>query len=87
MSRSVFYHCLLLFKDLPTMDTAALAECENGELRLIGGADEREGNLQICFNQVWGSVCHDRGEFSTNEARVSCSQLGYNPSGTSHNPL
>ena len=56
-------------------------DCEDGELRLVGGMNKREGNLQICFNGVWGSVCLNNRDSFLTEAAVACRQLGYNPSG------
>lgn len=68
-------------KIFTNIHATAAAQCNDGDLHLFGGDNQREGNLQICFNQVWGSVCHNRGDFSIDEARVACNQLGYNPSG------
>ena len=56
--------------------------CDDGDLRLVGGRnDEKEGNLEICFNGVWGSVCQNERDFYKSEAAVACRQLGYNPLG------
>ena len=54
--------------------------CQDGDLRLAGGRNTQEGNLQICLNGVWGSVCGADG-FSFTEATVVCTQIGYNPTG------
>ena len=50
------------------------ANCTNGELRLVGGANESEGRVEICINNAWGAVC-DSG-FTKEEAKVVCRQLG-----------
>ena len=42
-------------------------------VRLVGGEDDKEGRVEICYNNVWGSVCDD--SWSTNDARVVCRQL------------
>ena len=42
-------------------------------IRLAEGSDT-EGLLEICFNDVWGTVC--RSGWNDNEARVVCRQLG-----------
>ena len=51
----------------------SVAVCTNGEVRLAGGNDT-EGRVEICFNGVWGTVCHDL--WDNNDARVVCRQLG-----------
>ena len=47
--------------------------CTQGAIRLQGGTAD-EGRVEICNNNVWGTVCDD-GWGSTN-ARVACQQLG-----------
>lgn len=49
--------------------------CDDGELRLVNGAAENLGRLEICYDNIWGSVCDD--QFGRNEAIVVCRQLGY----------
>ena len=49
------------------------AMCSNGDVRLVGGANELEGRLEICINRAWGTVCSDG--FSENEANIVCSGL------------
>ncbi len=34
----------------------------------------REGRIEICFNQAWGTVCDTL--FSIPDAKVACNQLG-----------
>ena len=57
------------------MDTS----CNNGDVRLVGGINELEGRVEICYNKMWGSVCHY--SWSTYDANVVCKQLGYQPTG------
>lgn len=55
--------------------TPSAQNCSNGELRLVGGDVANEGRVEICFNNRWGTVCHDH--WSGLDAVVVCSQLGY----------
>ena len=57
------------------------ANCTTGELRLVGGSEIYEGRLEVCINQLWGSVC--RSSFSTSDIQVACRDLGYQRYGES----
>ena len=48
--------------------------CTHGALRLVGGADNSQGRLEICINNAWGTVC--REGFGLADAKVVCGQLG-----------
>ena len=61
-----------------------MADCVDGELRLVNGSDEREGRLEICFNRAWGTICAD--EFNQTEATVACGQLGFSREGAVLSP-
>ena len=52
--------------------------CQNGDIRLQGGS-ELTGRVEICNNEVWGSVCD--GSFDNTDAGVVCGQLGFAPIG------
>ena len=56
-----------------------LAKCEDGDLRLIGGASEAEGRLEVCFDKRWGTI--DGDGWTQTDTQVACSQLGYHTSG------
>lgn len=49
--------------------------CVEGDVRLVGGSDAKEGRVEICRDNVWGTVCND-GWNDDNNAFVVCNQLG-----------
>ena len=49
--------------------------CSDGEVQLRGGSSLLEGNVEVCRNQQWGTVCDTM--WDTNDAGVVCRQLGY----------
>lgn len=52
--------------------------CTEGDIRLRGGTSTT-GRVEICFRNVWGTVCDD--SWSPFDARVVCVQLGLPSSG------
>jgi len=42
---------------------------------LVGGTSASEGRVEICVNNVWGTVCDNSWE--SIDAAVVCRQLGY----------
>lgn len=54
------------------------AACTQGAIRLVGGANEMEGRVEVCNNNMWGTIC-DYG-WDLNDARVACWQSGFSSS-------
>ncbi|XP_072173867.1 uncharacterized protein [Diadema setosum] len=52
------------------------------ELRLVDGADEHEGRVEILCDGVWGTAC-DLG-WGTEEGNAVCRQLGYSGAASVH---
>ncbi|ELU03874.1 hypothetical protein CAPTEDRAFT_41913, partial [Capitella teleta] len=44
-------------------------------VRLVNGANEREGRVEIAHAGQWGTICDD--DFGKQEADVICRSLGY----------
>ena len=53
--------------------------CDDGDIRLVGGTNQYEGRVEVCWNEVWGTVCHDY--WSTQDGIVACRQLGFSTTG------
>ena len=51
----------------------AATTCIQGDIRLQGGNDT-QGRVEICSNNIWGTVCDDM--WDDTDARVACRQLG-----------
>ena len=54
-------------------------QCNNGDLRLIGGSNSFEGRVEICWNNEWATICDDF--WDAGDASVVCNQLRYDTSG------
>lgn len=75
---------LLYHSTLTLVHSCALADnstnCDLGAMRLVGGANELEGRVEICLGGVWGSICDDF--WSTQDASVACKQLNFSSQGS-----
>ena len=50
------------------------ADCEHGDIRLVGGSDPYQGRIEVCVNNAWGTVCNKQWSFA--EGSVACRRLG-----------
>ena len=80
----IYYHSL--FVPINHLNAAATEYriCIDGDVRLSRGGYEREGLVEVCVNNRWGTICGDsNSEWDKNEAAVVCSQLGFDLAETS----
>lgn len=58
-----------------------ITDCTRDQIRVVGVSDanKTEGRLEICNNELWGTVCSERIDRTT--AMVACRELGYNTPG------
>ena len=57
----------------------SIAPCTTGQLRLAGSNITYEGRVEICMNNMWGTVCDD--SWGSADATVVCRELGYSAQG------
>ena len=57
------------------LNSDCIAVCIDGDIRLVEGQSISEGRVEICFNNVYGTVCDN--SWDSLDAAVVCSQLGF----------
>ena len=69
----------VVYSPLPSLYVDVSLACTNGDIRLVGGASNLEGRVEICVRDTWGTVCDD--SWNAVDASVACGQLGFSRSG------
>ena len=52
-------------------------ECNSGDVRLMGGPNNRAGRVELCYQGIWGTLTDD--SWGTRDAKVICRMLGFFP--------
>ena len=53
-------------------------QCNNSDIRLVGGSNDNEGRVEMCINYYWRTLC--ASAWRVYEASLVCKQLGINGS-------
>ena len=54
-------------------------DCTDGQVRLVDGATDVEGRVEICFSRKWGTISGDG--WTQTESTIVCNDLGYEATG------
>ena len=60
--------------------TVQSSTCQTGSIRLVDGTSESSGRLEVCVNNLWGTVCSQ--SWGSSDTKVACRQLGHQELGT-----
>ena len=71
--------CVTVIRSMSVHTTSYTAECEDGDIKLLGGASEVEGRLEMCFNKRWTTI--DGDGWTHTDTEVACRELGFSTSG------
>jgi len=69
------FNCVITVLDRIYLFFAVRANCAEGDVRLVDGPDNFEGRVEICHNNLWGTVCDNN--WNANSGIVTCRQLGF----------
>ena len=72
-------HGCLLHHVITNCNIFVSANCQDGDVQLVGGLSAHEGTVEVCIGQRWGTVCDNY--WSTSDGQVVCRQLGYSTEG------
>jgi len=50
------------------------AACTEGDIRLVDGIGNYQGRVEVCHNNIWGTVCDDL--WDRRDGMIACRQLG-----------
>ena len=60
-----------------------IGNCSTGDVRLQDGPNVREGRVEVCINNAWGTVCNE--QFGVADAIVVCKQMNFSNKGNQKN--
>ena len=53
--------------------------CTYGDVRLVGGSNRTSGRVEVCANNLWGTICDDG--WDNIDAKIVCRMLNFSSSG------